>query len=87
MRASISAPDSPPSWAAWLVSRVSVVESSDGFEFLRLVDATANYLIYTRWRDEEPFHAWMEGPTKQSHQASDRACSNRPKPAASGSTV
>lgn len=70
-------------------SRAGVVESSDGFEWfelLRPVDGTDNYLVYTRWRDEAAFQAWMEGPMKQAHQSGE-AGAERPKPAASGSTV
>ena len=42
--------------------RISVVESSDGFEWfelLRPAEGTDRYLVYTRWRDEESFQAWM----------------------------
>ncbi|MDX2761471.1 antibiotic biosynthesis monooxygenase family protein [Streptomyces europaeiscabiei] len=67
-------------------SRAGVVESSDGFEWfelLRPVDGTDKYLVYTRWRDEDAFKAWMEGPMKQAHQDGG----DRPKPAASDSNV
>ncbi|POX36975.1 antibiotic biosynthesis monooxygenase [Streptomyces sp. Ru73] len=69
-------------------SRAGAVESSDGFEWfelLRPVAGTDQYLVYTRWRDEESFQAWMEGPMKAAHQGGEGA--ERPKPAASGSTV
>ncbi|WP_286257072.1 antibiotic biosynthesis monooxygenase family protein [Streptomyces graminofaciens] len=67
-------------------SRAGVVENSDGFEWfelLRPVDGTDDYLVYTRWRDEAAFQAWMEGPMKQAHQGGG----DRPQPAATGSTV
>ncbi|MEI5100270.1 antibiotic biosynthesis monooxygenase [Streptomyces sp. PmtG] len=67
-------------------SRAGAVENSDGFEWfelLRPVEGTDQYLVYTRWRDEESFKAWMEGPMKSAHQGGG----DRPKPAASGSTV
>ncbi|MCC9704554.1 antibiotic biosynthesis monooxygenase [Streptomyces sp. MNU76] len=67
-------------------SRAGVVENSDGFEWfelLRPVDGTDNYLVYTRWRDEAAFQAWMEGPMKQAHQGGG----DRPRPAASDSSV
>ncbi|QYX80481.1 antibiotic biosynthesis monooxygenase family protein [Streptomyces akebiae] len=67
-------------------SRAGVVESSDGFEWfelLRPVDGTDNYLVYTRWRDEAAFQAWMEGPMKQAHQGGG----DRPRPAAADSSV
>ncbi|WNM29086.1 antibiotic biosynthesis monooxygenase [Streptomyces sp. Li-HN-5-11] len=69
-------------------SRAHAVESSDGFEWfelLRPVEGTDTYLVYTRWRDEESFQAWMEGPMKAAHQGG--AEGERPKPAASGSTL
>ena len=69
-------------------SRAGVVENSDGFEWfelLRPVDGTDNYLVYTRWRDEAAFQAWMEGPMKQAHQGGGGG--ERPRPAASDSSV
>ncbi|MFI9346256.1 antibiotic biosynthesis monooxygenase family protein [Streptomyces sp. NPDC052773] len=79
-------------------SRAHAVESSDGFEWfelLRPVEGTDNYLVYTRWRDEESFQAWMEGPMKAAHQGGGGQGGGgqggeggeRPKPAASGSTL
>ncbi|MEU3983874.1 antibiotic biosynthesis monooxygenase [Streptomyces sp. NPDC026672] len=74
-------------------SRAHAVENSDGFEWfelLRPVEGTDTYLVYTRWKDEESFQAWMEGPMKAAHQgggAPGAAEGERPKPAASGSTL
>ncbi|WP_030841333.1 antibiotic biosynthesis monooxygenase family protein [Streptomyces sp. NRRL F-4474] len=75
-------------------SRAGAVESSDGFEWfelLRPVEGTDQYLVYTRWRSEEDFQAWMEGPMKAAHQggggADGAGGAERPKPAASASTV
>ncbi|MEU9235247.1 MULTISPECIES: antibiotic biosynthesis monooxygenase family protein [Streptomyces] len=80
-------------------SRAGTVESSDGFEWfelLRPVEGTDQYLVYTRWRSEEDFQAWMEGPMKAAHQGGGGAGGaggaggeggERPKPAASGSSV
>ncbi|AVH57480.1 MULTISPECIES: antibiotic biosynthesis monooxygenase family protein [Streptomyces] len=73
-------------------SRAHAVENSDGFEWfelLRPVEGTDTYLVYTRWRDEESFQAWMEGPMKAAHQgtAEGGEGGERPKPAASGSTL
>ncbi|MGW1884188.1 antibiotic biosynthesis monooxygenase family protein [Streptomyces sp. NPDC001970] len=71
-------------------SRAGAVESSDGFEWfelLRPVEGTDNYLVYTRWRDEESFHAWMEGPMKAAHQGGGGEGGERPKPAAADSTL
>ncbi|MGW4041466.1 antibiotic biosynthesis monooxygenase family protein [Streptomyces sp. NPDC004721] len=72
-------------------SRAHGVENSDGFEWfelLRPVEGTDTYLVYTRWRDEESFQAWLEGPMKAAHQgAGGGEGGERPKPAATGSTL
>ncbi|MCJ0867873.1 antibiotic biosynthesis monooxygenase [Streptomyces sp. AP-93] len=79
-------------------SRAGSVESSDGFEWfelLRPVEGTDQYLVYTRWRSEADFQAWMEGPMKAAHQgggpaggqAGAEGGAERPKPAATGSSV
>ncbi|MET9852716.1 antibiotic biosynthesis monooxygenase [Streptomyces sp. NPDC006450] len=78
-------------------SRAGSVESSDGFEWfelLRPVEGTDQYLVYTRWRSEEDFQAWMDGPMKAAHQgggaaggAGGEGGGERPKPAATGSSV
>ncbi|MGW0777061.1 antibiotic biosynthesis monooxygenase family protein [Streptomyces sp. NPDC054802] len=73
-------------------SRAGAVEGSDGFEWfelLRPVEGTDQYLVYTRWRDEAAFQAWMEGPMKAAHQGggAQGGGGERPKPAATGSTV
>lgn len=82
-------------------SRAGAVEGSDGFEWfelLRPVEGTDQYLVYTRWRSEEDFQAWMEGPMKAAHQGGGAAGGpagagggaaggERPKPAATGSSV
>ncbi|MCX2967841.1 MULTISPECIES: antibiotic biosynthesis monooxygenase family protein [Streptomyces] len=69
-------------------ARAGTVENSDGFEWfelLRPVEGTDQYLVYTRWRDEESFQAWMEGPMKAAHQGGDGE--GRQRPAAAGSTL
>ncbi|MBB1260661.1 antibiotic biosynthesis monooxygenase family protein [Streptomyces alkaliterrae] len=80
-------------------SRAGAVEGSDGFEWfelLRPLEGTDQYLVYTRWRDEEAFQAWMEGPMKAAHQGGQAGQAGgaghggegeRPKPAATGSTL
>ncbi|MFE5872042.1 antibiotic biosynthesis monooxygenase family protein [Streptomyces roseifaciens] len=70
-------------------ARAGSVESSDGFEWfelLRPVEGTDTYLVYTRWRSEEDFKAWMEGPMKAAHQGGSDGAPKQ-KPAASGSTL
>ncbi len=69
-------------------TRAGTVDGSDGFEWfelLRPVEGTDQYLVYTRWRSEEDFAAWMEGTMKASHGTDGGG--ERPKPAASGSTL
>ncbi|WP_327252542.1 antibiotic biosynthesis monooxygenase family protein [Streptomyces sp. NBC_01244] len=85
-------------------SRAGSVESSDGFEWfelLRPVEGTDQYLVYTRWRSEADFQAWMDGPMKAAHQGGGagrpgggpagaeggEGGAERPKPAATGSSV
>ncbi|MFJ9771710.1 antibiotic biosynthesis monooxygenase family protein [Kitasatospora sp. NPDC101157] len=71
-------------------SRAGAVENSDGFEWfelLRPVEGTDNYLVYTRWRSEEDFKAWMEGPMKAAHQGGGEGGEAPKRPAASGSTL
>ncbi|MFF9144514.1 antibiotic biosynthesis monooxygenase family protein [Streptomyces sp. NPDC014861] len=72
-------------------SRAGAVEGSDGFEWfelLRPLEGTDQYLVYTRWRSEEDFQNWMNGSMKAAHQGTAGAeGGERPKPAASGSTL
>ncbi|MFD8641826.1 antibiotic biosynthesis monooxygenase family protein [Streptomyces zaomyceticus] len=71
-------------------SRAGAVEGSDGFEWfelLRPVEGTDQYLVYTRWRSEEDFQAWMNGSMKAAHGGGGEGAAERPKPAASGSTL
>ncbi|GAA0903093.1 antibiotic biosynthesis monooxygenase [Streptomyces thermoalcalitolerans] len=72
-------------------SRAHAVESSDGFEWfelLRPVEGTDTYLVYTRWRDEESFRAWMEGPMKAAHHGTaEGEGGERPRPAATDATL
>ncbi|MET9951617.1 antibiotic biosynthesis monooxygenase [Streptomyces sp. NPDC006339] len=67
-------------------SRAGAVEGSDGFEWfelLRPLEGTDQYLVYTRWRSEEDFQNWMNGSMKTAHEGG----ADRPKPAATGSTL
>ncbi|WP_105971777.1 antibiotic biosynthesis monooxygenase family protein [Streptomyces geranii] len=76
-------------------SRAGAVEGSDGFEWfelLRPVEGTDSYLVYTRWRSEEDFQAWMAGPMQSAHRPAAAAAAGgeggeQPKPAASASTL
>ncbi|MFB7589272.1 antibiotic biosynthesis monooxygenase family protein [Streptomyces sp. NPDC056169] len=72
-------------------SRAGSVEGSDGFEWfelLRPLEGTDQYLVYTRWRSEEDFQNWMNGSMKAAHGGGGGGeGGERPKPAASGSTL
>lgn len=71
-------------------ARAGSVEGSDGFEWfelLRPVEGTDQYLVYTRWRSEEDFRNWMSGSMREAHGSGAEGGAERPKPAASGSTL
>ncbi len=74
-------------------SRAGSVEGADGFEWfelLRPLEGTDQYLVYTRWRSEADFQAWMEGSMRASHgapAAHGGEGGERPRPAATGSTL
>jgi heme-degrading monooxygenase HmoA len=42
--------------------RVSSAEGFEAFELLRPNDDRDVCLVYTRWRSEDDFQAWMHGP-------------------------
>ncbi|MEU3374155.1 antibiotic biosynthesis monooxygenase [Streptomyces sp. NPDC006660] len=72
-------------------SRAGSVENSDGFEWfelLRPMEGTDQYLVYTRWRSEEDFQNWMATSMRGAgaHGGQGEG-GERPKPAASGSTL
>jgi len=49
-------------------ARAGKVEAADGFEafeLLRPSDDRETFLVYTRWRSEEDFQAWMSSPAFQ----------------------
>ncbi|MEU9101220.1 antibiotic biosynthesis monooxygenase [Streptomyces sp. NPDC048361] len=81
-------------------SRAGSVENSDGFEWfelLRPAEGTDQYLVYTRWRSEEDFQNWMATSMRGAHGGgqgqggahggAQGEGGERPKPAASGSTL
>jgi heme-degrading monooxygenase HmoA len=37
-------------------------EGFEGFELLRPTDSRTQWLVVTRWRDEDSFHAWVSSP-------------------------
>jgi heme-degrading monooxygenase HmoA len=44
---------------------VSKAPGFEAFELLRPVDDRATYLVYTRWRSEDDFQAWVNSPAFQ----------------------
>ena len=67
------------------------MENSDGFEWfelLRPIEGTDQYLVYTRWRSEEDFQNWMATSMRGAGTRGGQGeGGERPKPAASGSTL
>lgn len=62
-------------------ARAGTVESSDGFEWfelLRPLEGTDQYLVYTRWRSEEDFQAWMEGSGRRAHGGDAKPDAGKP---------
>ncbi|WP_328539030.1 antibiotic biosynthesis monooxygenase family protein [Streptomyces sp. NBC_00344] len=71
-------------------ARAGSVESSDGFEWfelLRPVEGTDQYLVYTRWASEADFEKWMATSMRGAHGGGGAEGGDRPRPAASGSTL
>ncbi|MGV9314434.1 antibiotic biosynthesis monooxygenase family protein [Streptomyces sp. NPDC003691] len=78
-------------------ARAGSVENSDGFEWfelLRPLEGTDQYLVYTRWRSEADFEAWMAGSMRGAHKPAEGSeggqggeGGEKPKPAATGSTL
>lgn len=44
------------------VGAVDQAQGFEGFELLRPSDGRAEWLVVTRWRDEESFRAWTQSP-------------------------
>ena len=63
--------------AARFAARAGQVGKSDGFEefqLLRPTDDRTTWLVYTRWRDEESFQAWMASQAfGQAHRGQGQA--------------
>ncbi|MER6914316.1 antibiotic biosynthesis monooxygenase [Streptomyces sp. NPDC000594] len=79
-------------------SRAGMVENADGFEWfelLRPLEGTDQYLVYTRWRSEADFEAWMATSMRGAHAPQGggqggpggQGGGEQPKPAATGSTL
>ena len=57
-------------------ARAGAVDDQDGFEgfeLLRPTDDRTQWLVVTRWRDEEAFQAWVNSPAfGHGHAGADR---------------
>ncbi|HZD65021.1 MAG TPA: antibiotic biosynthesis monooxygenase [Acidimicrobiales bacterium] len=65
-------PERAEELAARFAARAGQVEETDGFEefqLLRPTDGRETWLVYTRWRDEEAFQAWVSSPAFQAGHA------------------
>jgi heme-degrading monooxygenase HmoA len=71
-------------------ARAGAVDGQDGFEgfeLLKPTDARQQWLVITRWRDEESFQAWVNGPSfAHGHAGADRP-SPHGGPVATGSEL
>lgn len=52
-----------------------------GFELLRPVAGDSRYFVYTKWRSEEDYQAWANGPAVEAHAGV------RTNPVATGSSL
>lgn len=73
-------------------ARAGAVDDADGFqgyELLKPTDDRDQWLVITRWRDEESFQAWLgsESFTQGHRSAAERQGGTTPKPVASHSEV
>lgn len=70
--------------------RAGMVEHAEGFEsfeLLRPTGGTADYLVITRWRDEESYQAWLESREFARGHGGQESGGDTPKPAATGSQI
>ncbi|MCX6396899.1 MAG: antibiotic biosynthesis monooxygenase [Propionibacteriales bacterium] len=58
--------DSGDELARRFAARAGAVDGQDGFEgfeLLKPTDERTQWLVLTRWRDEDAFAAWLNGPS------------------------
>ena len=68
---------------------VDGAEGFEGFELLKPTDDRLQWLVVTRWRDEESFRAWMSSPAfAHGHRSQqEREGAEAPKPVGVDSEV
>ena len=61
----------------------------EGFELLKPTDDRVQWLVVTRWRDEESFQAWLASPSfAHGHRsAAERSGGEAPQPVSTHSEV
>jgi heme-degrading monooxygenase HmoA len=84
--------DSGDELAKRFAARAGAVDGADGFlgfELLKPTDDRTQWLVLSRWRDEESFQAWVSSPSfADGHRPpADRAAGDAPKPVAVHSEV
>ena len=64
-------------------------EGFEGFELLKPADERTQWLVLTRWRDEESFQAWVSSPAfAEGHRsAAERAGGDALKPVSTHSEI
>lgn len=68
---------------------VDGAEGFEGFELLKPTDERDQWLVLSRWRDEESFQAWVASPAfAHGHRsAAERSGREAPKPVSTHSEV
>ena len=68
---------------------VDGAEGFEGFELLKPTDERDQWLVLSRWRDEESFQAWVASPAvAHGHRsAAERSGGEAPKPVSTHSEV
>lgn len=85
-------PGSGDELAHRFAARAGAVDGADGFEgfeLLRPTDERDQWLVITRWRDEESFQAWTSSPgfAEGHRSAAERAGGRAPRPVSTHSEV
>ncbi len=84
--------DSGDELAQRFAARAGAVDGQDGFEgfeLLKPVDDRTQWLVITRWRDEDSFQAWVSSRAfADGHRsASERSGGEAPKPVSTHSEI
>ena len=58
----VGGPDDGPDEGSTSAPRVASSPGFEAFELLRPTDDRDTYLVYTRWRSQEDFDAWLASP-------------------------